>query len=49
MSGFDEDKFENNDLNEKENIILHTLYNSVELSISEIQELIDQKTIYPLI
>ncbi|MCH2021556.1 MAG: primosomal protein N' [Saprospiraceae bacterium] len=49
MSDFDEKQLENNDLNEKENIILHALYNRVELSISDIQDLIDQKTIYPLI
>lgn len=46
---FTEDDFSNSDLNEKEYTILEALFNRVELSIAEIQSLIDQKTIYPYI
>ncbi len=43
---FREEDFSREDLNEKEYTILQALYNRVEMSISEIRELIDQKTIY---
>ena len=44
---FDEEDFANHNLNEKEYTILEALHNRVELTIAEIQEIINQKTIYP--
>lgn len=44
---FEEEDFAIHDLNEKEYTIVEALFNRVELSIAEIQALIDQKTIYP--
>jgi len=44
---FEEEDFATNDLNEKEYTILEALYNRVELTIAEIQEAVQQKTIYP--
>lgn len=44
---FDEEDFSNHNLNEKEYTILEALHNRVELTIAEIQEIINQKTIYP--
>lgn len=44
---FEEKDFTNNNLNEKEYTILEALFNRVELSIAEIQALVNKKTIYP--
>lgn len=44
---FVEEDFSRQDLNEKERTILEALYNRVELSIAEVQSILDQKTIYP--
>ncbi|BDS15073.1 replication restart helicase PriA [Aureispira anguillae] len=46
---FEEEDFATNTLNDKEYTILEALFNRVELSIAEIQALINQKTIYPYI
>jgi primosomal protein N' (replication factor Y) len=46
---FTEEDFASNDLNDKEYTILEALFNRPELTIAEIQGLIDQKTIYPYI
>lgn len=43
---FDESMFAEYELNEKEYTILEALYNRIELSIGEIQSLIEQKTVY---
>jgi primosomal protein N' (replication factor Y) len=43
---FTEEQFEREDLSEKEYIILQALYNRIELSIGQIRDLIDQKTVY---
>lgn len=47
--GFTDEDFAREDLKEKERMILEALYQRVELSIAEVQALLDQKTIYPYI
>lgn len=46
---FTEEEFAREDLNEKERTILEALYQRVELSIAEVQAILNQKTIYPYI
>lgn len=48
-SNFDEEHFSTPNLGEKEYTILEALYNRREMTIAEIQEVIEQKTIYPYI
>ncbi len=46
---FSEVEFEREDLNEKERTILEALHQRIELSVAEVQAILDQKTIYPYI
>lgn len=46
---FTEEDFEREDLHEKERTILEALYQRIELSVAEVQAILDQKTIYPYI
>ena len=43
---FTEEQFEREDLSEKEYIILQALYNRIELTVEQIREIIEQKTVY---
>lgn len=47
--GFTEEDFAREDLKEKERTILEALYQRIELSVAEVQAILDQKTIYPYI
>lgn len=48
-ANFDEEDFSTPNLSEKEYTILEALYNRKEMTIAEIQSVIEQKTIYPYI